>query len=434
MMHRIIRGGIKRIQILIFLCCIVSLTACRKTEQTDTLSTKETTGEDGKTILDFYIWNDEENYMTKVVEAYNALQNDAEVKLHVVISSEYENTIDQLLNRGESVDLIDLRNNAIITDYAKQGTILDLTEYLRRSSLDISKYGSLWDYSKISDRSYVLPTRRTSWALFYNADMLREAGISELGQLTWDKYADLALQLKEQLQIPYGGYWVKWNLPLIATQNSWYCNSDDLEAFRLTMMFMNRIYNGDQSHISPEEQIGENADYIQLFENGVFAMMPNGEWTANALLEEEKKGKCRINWKVAPLPVLDGMEENTTIGGFQYVGVSSTCHHPEQAFSFLEFLCGKEGAEILAGCGMIPAYLTKGVQSNYLREIGKEGTDQFFSNRIVMTQPMGIPFYTEISEIQDEIMMEYLDGRKSLEDALTKFEEERVYIVEAVGN
>lgn len=431
MIHRINRSGVNSILIIILLCCSVSLTACRKTEQMDSLSTAEAVALEGgeHVTLDFYIWSDEQPYMTKVVEAFNDMQNETEIRLRVITSSEYEDAVDQALDHGGAVDLIDLRNNAIITDYAKQGTILDLTEYLRNSSLDISKYGSLWDYSKIGDRSYVLPTRRTSWALFYNADMFREAGLSEPGQLTWDEYAELALQLQKRLQIPYGGYWVKWNLPLIATQNSWYCNSDDLEELRLAMAFMNRIYNEDQSHISPEEQEWDNADYTQLFENGAFAMMPNGEWAASALLEDEKKGNCKINWKVTSLPVLEGMEENTTIGGFQYVGISSTCCYPERAFSFLEFLCGKEGAEILTGCGMIPAYLTKEVQNTYLREIGKEGTDQFFSNRIIMTQPMGIPHYSEISNCQDEIILEYLNGQKSLDEALQKFETERMQIV-----
>ncbi len=432
--HRINRSGMNSIFIIILLCCIVNLTACRKTEQRYSLSMVETVAsEDEHIILDFYIWNDEQPYMTKAVEAYNNMQNETEIRLHVITSSKYEDAVDQVLNHGEAVDLIDLRNSAIITDYAKQGIILDLTEYLRSSSLDISKYGSLWDYSKIDDRIYVLPTRRTSWVLYYNADMFQEAGISELGQLTWDEYADLALQLKERMQIPYGGYWVKWNLPLIATQNSWYCNSDDLQELRQAMKFMNRIYNEDRSHLPPHAQENENTEYIRLFENGEFAMMPNGEWAVSALLEDEKKGTCRINWKVTSLPVLAGMEENTTIGGFQYVGISGTCRYPEQAFSFLEFLCGKEGAEILAGSGMVPAYLTKEVQNTYLREIGKEGTGQFFSNKIIMTQPMAIPFYTEISNLQNEMIMEYLDGQKSLDDALIEFEAGRRHIVGDIG-
>ena len=48
--------------------------------------------------------------------------------------------------------------------------------------------------------------------LFYNADIMKEAGIDMAKQMTWSEYGDIAKQLTSGDGTKYGGCWVDWNI------------------------------------------------------------------------------------------------------------------------------------------------------------------------------------------------------------------------------
>ena len=140
--------------------------------------------------LSFYIWSDEENYIRKVVDAYNAEHDNVNVELNVIASNDYDDKLKVMLAGDTDVDLVDIRGVAQMTQYAEQGSLLDITDRITESGLDTSKYGDMWATSDADGKYYVLPTRTTCWALFYNKDLLDEAGVEEPGQLTWEEYVD----------------------------------------------------------------------------------------------------------------------------------------------------------------------------------------------------------------------------------------------------
>ena len=56
--------------------------------------------------------------------------------------------------------------------------------------------------------------------LFYNPDLLAEAGVEMPDQLTWTEYAEMAKKLTagEGPDKQWGGYWVDWHTQFMATQ------------------------------------------------------------------------------------------------------------------------------------------------------------------------------------------------------------------------
>lgn len=108
--------------------------------------------------------------------------------------------------------------------------LMDLTDLVKNSELDISKYGAMWDSSYPDGQIFALPTRTTCWMLFYNPDLLEEAGVEMPEQLTWTEYAEMAKKLTkgDGPDKQWGGYWVDWHTQFMATRRESYVNADDV--------------------------------------------------------------------------------------------------------------------------------------------------------------------------------------------------------------
>lgn len=387
---------------------------------------------DEAVTLKFYIWDDEKAYITDVVDQYNASQDKIQVELTVVANDEYDDKLKVLLAADSDVDLVDIRGMSQATTYAKSGALLNITDSIESSDLDTSRYGQVWDSSDFEGDYYVLPTRSTCWALYYNADLFDEAGIDYPEQLTWEEYGDLALEIKEKTGV-YGGYWVPWIFPFASVQQGAYADSEDTAPLAYSLELLNRFYNVDESHMSYGEIIATSADYIGEFESGRAAMLPNGEWCVQMFMEDEANGESDINWQIAPMPISEGLEPGTTWGQFQFAAVTSTSSHPEEAFDFLSYLCGPEGAVVYSENGMIHAYAGDEAKDTYVETVGKESVSVFFDANKVLEQPNTVG-YSEILNAFNEHAELYLLGEKTLEETMSAFESQREDIRERLNN
>ena len=369
--------------------------------------------------LQFSIWSDEENYIRKVVDQYNAEDRGIQVELQVIPEADYDDKLKVMLSGGADVDIVDIRGVAQSTQYASQGAILNITDYINNSDLDVAKYGNMWETSSYEGDFYTLPTRSTCWVLYYNADLFDQAGIEYPGQLTWEEYADLSVELKDKLGV-YGGYWVPWIFQFASIQAGKYVDDEDSSMLQYSLELLNRVYNVDNSHMSYADLTATNAFYISEFENGNCAMLPNGEWCVNMFLEDEAKGDCTINWQVAPMPVPEGVEANTTWGQFQFAAITSSCEHPDEAFDFLSYLCGPEGSEVYSQCGMIHAYASDNSREAYVATAGRDSVSVFFEANKIQEAP-NTDGYNEILNAFNENAQLYLLGEMDIETCMSDF-------------
>lgn len=378
---------------------------------------------DGKVDLSFYIWHDEETYIRQVVEEYNASQDKVNVNLTVIPSEDYDDKLKVLLAGNSDVDLVDIRGMAQVTTYSSSNALLDITDRVASSGLDTANYGDMWEGSSVDGKFYALPTRSTCWALYYNKDLFDQAGIDYPGQLTWEEYGDIAKEIKDKTGV-YGGYWVPWIYQFAATQAGSYVNGDDLSKVAYSLELLNRFYNEDQSHMSYSEIVATNPDYISEFESGRAAMLPNGEWCVQMLMEHTAAGECDINWDVAPMPVSEGVEPGSSWGQFQFAAITANSKHPDEAFDFLKYLCGEEGSVVYSKNGMIHAYAGDSAADAYMEAAGREGVSVFFDAKKVIEQPNETGF-GEINDAFNEQAQLYLLGEKSLEDTINDFAAQR---------
>lgn len=391
------------------------------TAVTDSSPSTETGSEE--VTLTFAIWSDEENYIRKVVDQYNAEERGITVDLQVIPEADYDDKLKVMLSGGAGVDLVDIRGVSQTTLYASQGSILNITDYISNSGLDTSQYGDMWETSKYEDGFYALPTRSTCWVLYYNADLFDQAGIPYPEQLTWEEYGDLAVKLQEKLNV-YGGYWVPWIFQFASVQSGKYVDNSDTSGLRYSLELLNRFYNVDQSHMSYADITATSADYIAEFENGKCAMLPNGEWCVNMFLEDEASGESTINWQVAPMPVPEGVEDHITWGQFQFAAITANSTHPDEAFDFLSYLCGAEGSEVYSSCGMIHAYASDNSREAYIETTGRDSVSVFFDAEKIQEAP-NTDSYNEILNAFNEHAQLYLLGETDIDTCISNFTAQR---------
>lgn len=393
-------------------------------------SSSGTVSKDGKINLKFYIWSDEENYMTEVAENYNKSQDKTSVEIISIANDSYDDKLKVMLSAGSDADIVDIRTLNQVQQFKDSGAVMDLTDMVKESDLDISKYGSMWDAQYPDGTMYALPTRSTCWMLFYNEDILKEAGITMPKQLTWDEYADMAKQLTSGDGKQYGGYWINWDIyHMLATQQGVYLNSDDISAVQQSLEFVNRLMNEDKSHVSLAEVQATDSQYAADFENKKVAMMPQGEWLINMLLTEKKEGKSDINWNVAPMPVPDGVEAGTTWGQFQFAGIPKGAKHPEESFDFLKYLCGEGGSVVLPKYGMIPAYSGEEAKDVFAEVVGKDNiVDVVFNAKKVLETPPYAKYSELITALKENAGL-YLLGEKDIDETMNNFEKQRQEIM-----
>ncbi|BCN30883.1 extracellular solute-binding protein [Anaeromicropila herbilytica] len=384
-----------------------------------------------KVVLDYYIWNDEESYISPVIDSYEALHPLIQIKLHVIDSNSYEKDIKKLILKNKKIDLFGIRGISKMVQFINKNQLLDLTSYIQNNDMDVTAYGSMFNDIDINGRYYGIPTRSTCWILVYNKDLFRDAGISYPKSLTWDEYRKLAITLTkgEGDNKIYGGYWVPWCFNFAALQRSSYLIDDDLSYLRESLLMLNNFYNIDRSHISYKEMTDQSINFRKEFEQGKIAMMPQGEWIINMLMQDKQKGITNVNWDIAPMPIFKGQESGITWGQYQFVSIASNTSHPKEAFDFVQYLCGEEGALIYAKNGIIHAYCNDTIKNVFLNTVGKKSASIFFQVKKVQEE-LPISGYEDVLEAFNKCTRDYLYGKISIDKAMNEFEHMRTKILE----
>ena len=365
-------------------------------------------------------------YMEDLVSVFNAQSSTTEVEMRYLEDSDYEDEIARVLESGEKPDILWLRQPSKSNRMAEAGGLYDLSDMVTRSSLDISKYGLSLDIVQLDERIYSLPFIQNIWLLFYNKDIFDELQLEYPGQMTWEEYAQLAVKINgtDPDDVRWGGYLPIWVPNLGALELGEYLYDDELPATMDFLTLMDRLYNKDHSHPNPTEMEEIYAPGYDTFLDGKIGMMINGDWTIQILqnLEASRTENCR--WDAAPLPLTNGAEAGTSIGSNSYLAVYSQSRYPENAFEFLEFCCGEEGASILAARYCFPSYFTESGRENYMQNVDFAQTG-FFFDAILQNEEGKHVLYQDMRDIFDREATSYLKGEKSLDQAMKDYMQTR---------
>ena len=392
------------------------------------------TGEAEKVTLHYYAWS-EGDYLQEMVDAYNAASDSVYVEMTQVNSSEYDDKLMTMLAGTNDIDVFNMRSGSLLTNLGGSGNLVDITQMISDSGMDISIYGTGYAETKVNDRFYGLPYRSSAFGLFYNKKIFDEKGIPYPDDLTWEEYADLAKEMTEGegSDKVYGGYIPDWSIcPYMVIESGSNLADDDLSAVRQWWEMLNRLYNIDNSHMSYSEMKSTGTDAIHFFCSGKAAMYPGGEWSISdvlTMLKNDPQIADHFELGIAAIPQMKKDGEKMTIGGVStFIGINATSKKQEAAFDFISYMAGKDAAEIVAAAGAIPAYIDEDIIAVFEGAIGTGGAANLLD--IAKTsENLFIPEYTELQNIYKEEKELYLIGEQSAEDAVKNFEERRAEVM-----
>lgn len=315
--------------------------------------------------------------------------------------------------------------------WATAGAILDLTDYIKNTpdydADDFLPY-ALKMAADANGVQYAIPWQVSTSALFYNKDMLAQAGYTEAPK-TLDELLDIQKKLTviENGVVKQAGIipdvpWLEMVGWSVATGAKWADDQGNVtfdtpemkRSYQLQADMYQELggYDAGQQFVSTLGKLGEATDPIL---NGKVAML----YLPDSMINNFVANGTDVNWGIAPLPSDDG-EQMMTIGTF---AINAKSKNPDAAWSVLANLTSKDSMikyEVpgLNGNGKLMS------RTSALTAL-KDGESYYEENRLIADSMLnakmrGFTVNSYINEYLNAIneqMSEAVAGRVSVDEA-----------------
>lgn len=409
------------IVLLIFLLPGVLIFSAGKSEA-------ETTMEEGPTTVIFYLWDDPA--YKQIIDTYNSVQSDVIVDAKFIPTNEYEAKISTLLAGGAKMDgYMQKRSTDIFTHWAN-GYIAPLDELSKKTGFDLDKISGYMNAITIDGELAAIPFRGASYFTYFNKKIFEKAGIPtpetyvENEEWTWDKFIEVAKQVKAEVPDVYGGFIYTWgsNNVMPALQNGMEFidangNIDINQSLINSYKYRKELEKNSVIMPLTETKITKT-HYSKPFYAGDAAMLIIGEWFPGFMIkgrdENLLEGFTWNDWSLTRMPCDES--DYRTFGNPTFNHVHANSRKKDAMFAFISWMGGPEGAKIVAGSGLLPAYITEDVKKEFDSILPNKNAIQYFTeSRTVNTQfynKYGSKVESELASIMEEYLAEPMSDQE----------------------
>ncbi|GIN71403.1 ABC transporter substrate-binding protein [Bacillus sp. J14TS2] len=334
-----------------------------KGENSDANSSKN---DNEKVSLKMAVFPDDEATFERVYEEFTKDHPNIEITFESFPQQQFYEKIRMQLSGGEGYDLFTGQMDQMIDT----GLLASLDEYIKEADVDVSGYGTLYDTYKHEDEVKSLPYRKSNTMLYYNKTLFDEQGVDyPSDDMTWEEFRELAKKLTNGSgdKKVYGAFIQPWPQLwyMSAVQSGVSIIDKDLTPFTAALQLRLDMEN-DGSIMKWSEQVTSGAHYNAAFQKGNVAMNIIGDWHVSQLREAEEEGDIDFDWDVVPVPHPEGVEKNTTTALPVTIMMNNNTKYPKEAFEFLRYATGKEGAIQFASDGYLTGYMNDEVKEAYM--------------------------------------------------------------------
>lgn len=270
---------------------------------------------------------------------------------HQPIPQEYTTKIQTLYAAGTPADIYRyLQEVTPIITVVEKDMHLQLDDYIARDDYDVADFRP--DAVKLyqwEGKTYALPRDYGNQNLFYNKDLLAEAGIepptadwTDTG-FTFDVFLDMCMKLTKR----EGDNTTQWGFLVNRGQRPWAswvysnggglvhvgdngvatdCALTDENSVAALQFIQDLMY---EHKVSPTPDLESELGGFELFASGKVGIMLTNPSAVNQFRTIESFG-----WDVATLPIGDSDRRGTGGGGTGWASASAT-QHPDEAWAFL---------------------------------------------------------------------------------------------------
>lgn len=321
------------------------------------------TGED--VTIKVALWDySNTGYYKTMIDAFEAKYPNIKVEVVEFTADEYDNVIVTQLSGKQDFDVVFTKGTPALSALIKQGHIYALDEYIASDdSFDPANYSGLVDQLSLDGKTYALPFRYDNNLIFYNKDLFDAAGVDyPQDGMTMAEYHELAAKMTsgEGNDKVYGAHVHTWpsNVYQYPNRTGEFYYSDP-DTYSVLTDYYNEILAMQDEGLVQDYGVlkSSNIHYSGVFYNQQAAMLQIGTWYINMLCENVKD----FNWGVCAMPNNAGIANENSVGGVTPVSIGAYAKHPAEAWQFMTYVCGEEGAEVLAKCGVVPGFYSDAV-------------------------------------------------------------------------
>ncbi len=333
--------------------------------------TTQAAAAEGDTVLKWAVWDISSTvYYQPLIDAFEAANPGVKIEMVDLGSADYQTVLaTELTGSGSDFDIATIKDVPGYTTLVNKGVLEALDDYIAKDSVDLSQYGGITDQVTVDGKLYELPFRSDFWVMFYNKDVFDKAGVAyPTNDMTFEQYDALARSVTNTTpgEEVYGAHYHTWR--------------SAVQLFGI-LDGKNSIVDGNYEFLKPyyemilkQQEDGVCQDYATLktsslhysgaFAQGNVAMMNMGSWFIPTLIEKLKSGEYGeevANWGLVKYPHAEGVEPGSTLATITCLSIPTSAPHKDLAWEFVKFVCGPEGAEVVAQTGTIPAITTDAV-------------------------------------------------------------------------
>jgi multiple sugar transport system substrate-binding protein len=386
-------------------------------------SASDTADPSGPVTLTVSAWNlDKTPEFNALFDAFEAAHPNVTIQPVEILADDYPEKVATMLAGGDTTDVLTMKNVIDYARYANRGQLLDLTDLV--GELETDKIAGLEPFD-IDGKYAAVPYRQDFWVLYYNKALFDAAGLPYPDHLTWAQYSELAKKLTNGTtpdgQKVYGTYHHIWRSVVQATAAA-QTGGDQLsgdyrffaDQYELALDLQNAGAALDWGTAKTQK-----VNYRSMFETGQTAMMPMGTWYIAGIKAAIEGGTSSVEWGMAPMPQISPGGQTATFGSPTAFAVNEKSGNVEWAKEFIRFATGEEGAKVLAGIGVVPAYSSDAVTAAFTALPSDELSRTTFTEdkKVVLEMPVS-EVTSDIDTILNEEHELIMAGQKSIADGI----------------
>jgi multiple sugar transport system substrate-binding protein len=347
--------------------------AAEPTEEADTTEdvAEETVTEESEPItLKWAVWDiSATTYYQPLIDAYQAKNPNVTIEMIDLGSTDYMTVLaTELTGNDSEIDVATIKDIPGYATLVGKNALEPLDSFISSAGLDLSVYGGITDQILINDGLYALPFRSDFWVLFYNKDIFDAKGVPyPSNDMTFEQYDQLARSVTDTTmgsQV-YGSHYHTWRsavqlFGILDGKNTIVNGTYDFlkPYYELILAQQNDLVCQDYATLKTS-----SLHYSGAFAQGNVAMLNMGTWFISTLASKIASGEYTeiSNWGLAKYPHAEGVEPGSTLATITSLAVTAASKQKEAAYDFVNFVCGAEGAEVVASTGTIPAIKTDAV-------------------------------------------------------------------------
>lgn len=368
------------------------------------------------TTLEFQQWWGVELPDGALQEICDGFTEETGVKIDL-LSNPYADTKTQIAAgaaAGTMADVVGL-DGSWVYDFAKQGSIANLTELMEADGYDDSQ---LSDQIKYEGNTYMIPVVNFAYPLYANTDILEEAGVEEI-PTTWTEFLDAcdkittntdkaAYAIPLSTEAPNGiqnqfSSWL-WASGGNLLQDGKPALTDNDKLAQLVDMVKTMK---DKGYLSDGAEAMKEQDMVNEFENGRLAFMVDGISHLTTIKTESPD----LNFTFAKMPVMDDYTDKSGMDVANWgIGIAENCENKEAAMQFVEYLMSPEvNAKLAQLANAFPGNSTAEPDYSSNDELFQKAFE-IFSEGYAINEFTGAPTAEDLMRSMNEQLVLYIDG------------------------